>query len=369
MNIVGPCFSLAGDANDLGGNKSQVTHIEKQLKGQKKKLADINIKAKNILEQLESLEKSAINNRRSLKKLTEEIEMLSAKITQDQARIRELNSSIREIKKAFETRLLAFYKFGKSGYLSLLIADENLHGIGKKIKYIKAIVSHDRKIMDNLSQKRKALETEIELLNHDKSRLEALKEAKKKSAELLEKDIEKKVLLLVKTHKEKEFYEKAIEELNQASHSLNQKIIGLGGKEKKTLLKSFEKMKGKLPMPLMGKILDHSGIQNHEPFMHRKGIYIKGKFGDTIQSIFPGKVVFSDWFKGYGQMIIVNHGSRYFTMFAHLEHTLKEVGEMVSEGEILGNAGDTGLNMGPGLYFEIRRGGINLDPKKWLKTN
>jgi len=79
-------------------------------------------------------------------------------------------------------------------------------------------------------------------------------------------------------------------------------------------------------MPLMGKIFNYSATKDREPFIHRKGIYIKGTFGDKIQSIFPGKVVFSDWFKGYGQMIIINHGSRYFTMFAHLEEIKKEWG-------------------------------------------
>ncbi|MBN1226547.1 MAG: peptidoglycan DD-metalloendopeptidase family protein [Deltaproteobacteria bacterium] len=355
--------------NHAQGNKSQARHIEKQLLKQQGRLKDVNIKEKNILEELESLEKSTTKNRRSLKKLSEEIETLSAKITEAQARIKELNASTREVKNVFETRLVAFYKYGKSSYLTLLISNEDLYGIRKKIKYIKAIISHDREIMANLSEKKKELENEIELLHKDKSRIETLKEAKKKSADLLEKDIEKKVLLLVKAHKEKEFYEKAIKELKDASNRLNKKILGLGEKEEKTSLKTFEEMKGKLPMPLMGKILNYSATQNREPFIHRKGIYIKGAFGDTIQSIFPGKVVFSDWFKGYGQMIIINHGSRYFTMFAHLGDIKKEVGEMVSEGEILGNAGDTGLNLGPGLYFEIRRGGICLDPKKWLKLH
>ena len=182
-NFVGTCFSLAGDVNHAQGNKSQARHIEKQLLKQQGRLTDVNIKEKNILEELESLEKSTTKNRRSLKKLSDEIEILSAKITEAQARIKELNASTREVKKVFETRLVAFYKFGKSGYLTLLIANEDLHGIRKKIKYIKAIISHDRKIMANLSEKRKELENEIELLHKDKSRIETLKEAKKKSAE------------------------------------------------------------------------------------------------------------------------------------------------------------------------------------------
>ncbi len=368
-NVIGICFSIAGDKDYTEGAKSQAQHIKEQLLKQQGGLSNVYIEEKNILDELERLEKNTAENRKSLKKLSHEIKGLSAKIIESQEKIKDLNISIQEFKKAFGSRLVAFYKFGKSGYLSLLTANDTLKGVRKNIKYIKAIIDHDRKIMDNLSAKKKKLEKEIELLNKDRSTIEILKEAEKKSAALLEKDIERKFLLLMKTHKEKEFYEKAVMELKEASHDLSQKIIGLEKEEEKALLKTFDIMKGKLPMPLRGKIINGSALSKHEPFMHRKGIYIKGRFGDKIQSVFPGKVVFSGWFKGYGQMIIINHGARYFTMFAHLEERKKEAGEMVSGGEIVGNAGDTGLSLEASMYFEIRRGGFNLDPRKWLKIN
>jgi len=368
-NVIGICFSIAGDKDYAEEAVSQAQHIEEQLLKQQGGLSNVYIEEKNILGELERLEKNTAENRKYVKRLSHEIKGLSAKIIESREKIKDLNASIQEVKKAFESRLVAFYKFGKSGYLSLLIANGSLQGVQKKIKYIKAIIDHDRKIMDNLSSKRKKLEKEIGLLNKDRFNIETLKAAEKKSAAMLKKDIERKFLLLMKTHKEKEFYEKAVKELKEASHALSQKIAGLEKEEKKTLIETFVKMKGKLPMPLRGKIINGSALRNHDPFMHRKGIYIKGKFGDKIKSVFPGTVVFSGWFKGYGQMIIINHGARYFTMFAHLEERKKEAGEVVSEGEIVGNAGDTGLNFGAGMYFEIRKGGFNLDPRKWFRIN
>ena len=104
------------------------------------------------------------------------------------------------------------------------------------------------------------------------------------------------------------------------------------------------------------------------PFMHRKGVYIKGFLGEEVKSIFPGKIDYSGWFKGYGQLVIVNHGSHYFTIFAHLEERLREAGEAVEDGEAIGLTGDPGWRIGPGVYFEIRKGGEHLAPERWLKT-
>jgi septal ring factor EnvC (AmiA/AmiB activator) len=102
--------------------------------------------------------------------------------------------------------------------------------------------------------------------------------------------------------------------------------------------------------------------------MHRKGVYITGSPGEEVRAVFPGRVDFSGWFKGYGQMIIVNHGSHYFTIFAHLDERMRETGDMVEADEPLGLVGNPGWEAGPGVYFEIRKGSEHLDPNAWLNT-
>ena len=105
------------------------------------------------------------------------------------------------------------------------------------------------------------------------------------------------------------------------------------------------------------------GVKTH------KGFYIEGPPGAKVKSIFPGRVDYSGWLKGYGQIIVINHGSRFFTVFAHLEQRLTSEGEMVGKGEVIGLLGQTGSMEGPRLYFEMRKGGRQLDPLKWLKVH
>ena len=119
-------------------------------------------------------------------------------------------------------------------------------------------------------------------------------------------------------------------------------------------------------MPVKGAVVSGKYLSGADPLMHRKGVYIKSSPGEKVRSVFSGRVDFSGWFKGYGQLLIINHGSRYFTILAHLDERKKKRGENVSAGEAVGLVGDPGWQAGPGVYFEIRRGRTQLDPKTWL---
>ena len=110
-NVIGICFSIAGDKDYTEGAKSQAQHIKEQLLKQQGGLSNVYIEEKNILDELERLEKNTAENRKSLKKLSHEIKGLSAKIIESQEKIKDLNISIQEFKKAFGSRLVAFYKF------------------------------------------------------------------------------------------------------------------------------------------------------------------------------------------------------------------------------------------------------------------
>ena len=100
----------------------------------------------------------------------------------------------------------------------------------------------------------------------------------------------------------------------------------------------------------------------------RKRIVIKGPPNSEVKAIFPGKVVFSGSLKGYGELIIINHGSRFFTVSAHLSERTKIEGDVVKEGEIVGRVDGNVVSGGGRLFFEIRQAGKRLSPQEWLKV-
>jgi len=361
-------FSEAEEKPCVDSARSQGTQMEEYLLEQQEELLSADTKEKDILGHLERLEKDVTRKREEVRELSDKIEKVSEEILEGQGRIRQLNQSSLSVRRTLKRRLVAFYKFGRPGYVRLLANSTSLQEFQKAIKYTKALMNQDKKILDMLARQMSQIENEVQILKENMAALEALKKAKNESMALLEKSIEKRVLLLMKVHREKEFYAKAVEELRGATQSLNHTVMYLEEEDKQeSLPRGFVEMKGKVPLPLQGRILRGAQLVKSNPFMHRKGIYITGCSREEVRSVFPGRVDFSGWFKGYGQLMIINHGSHYFTIFAHLDERLKQKGEMVSGGEAVGLVGNPGWDAGPGVYFEIRKGREQLDPRTWLK--
>ena len=361
-------FLRAEEKSSIEGDNSQIQQIGKDLLEQQEELLSVDIKEKGILGEIERLEKEVVIHKRSLKELSSRIKEISYEIKGGQKRIQRLNESSSAARTYLKKRLIAFYKFGRSGYVWLLASSATLQEFQKTIKYMKAIMAQDKQVLDILDMQMRQVESELSRLKENVAKVEALKKVKNSRMALLEKYIEEKIFLLMKTHREKEFYAKAVKELKEATRALSETMMHLETKEKERMLpESFAKMKGKLPLPVKGKILRDMKQFEFNPFMHRKGIYITGSPGEAVRSVFPGRIDYSGWFKGYGQLLIIDHGYHYFTVFAHLEEIIKEKGEAVSGGEVIGVIGDPGWQVGPGVYFEIRKGGNHLDPRRWLQ--
>jgi murein DD-endopeptidase MepM/ murein hydrolase activator NlpD len=238
------------------------------------------------------------------------------------------------------------------------------------MKYLKVILDEDREILKKTADEQARYRNDVLMLEEKLLAIASLEEEENVQLSELEEDLEKKVILLAKIHKEKEYYEIAVKELESAAQNLKETLLHLESDQqiKKDLPVNFAESKGKLPLPLDGKILKSTKSGERE-FNTLKGIYIEGPFGSDVKAIFPGRVDYSGQLKGYGQVIVINHGSRFFTISAYLLQRNKQEGEMVEEGDTIGQVGETGMLTGPALYFEIREGETNLNPLKWLKVD
>ncbi|RME20690.1 MAG: M23 family metallopeptidase, partial [Deltaproteobacteria bacterium] len=97
------------------------------------------------------------------------------------------------------------------------------------------------------------------------------------------------------------------------------------------------------------------------------GLDLKAPAGSPVRAVYSGKVVFADWFEGYGLMVVIDHGGGYFSLYAHLDRLEVSKGQKVRKGQLLGGVGETGSLKGPYLYFEIRNRGKPVDPAKWIR--
>ncbi|NOQ93028.1 MAG: peptidoglycan DD-metalloendopeptidase family protein, partial [Methylophaga sp.] len=129
---------------------------------------------------------------------------------------------------------------------------------------------------------------------------------------------------------------------------------------------SFAKRAGSLAWPIKGKVLARYGSSRNLGKLTWQGILISTPAGKNIVASAPGRVVFADWLRGFGLLVIIDHGDQYMTLYGNNETLLTKVGDSVSTGDWIAQSGDKGIHQHAGLYFEIRHKGSPTNPLKWL---
>ncbi len=261
----------------------------------------------------------------------------------------------------------------------MIFSSHSYPELSQRTKFIKMILSSDIQIIDHFFKQLSLVKEKRETLQEKQKSLEKVKNSILKKKSQIDDQKKKKTVLLKKIRNEKKTYRAAVEELEKASRELQSLIDRLqreiAGKKKHFIpedAKRFEALKGKLLFPLSGKIISSYG--NHtDPQLNtvifQKGIEISAKQGQEVRAIYEGTVLYADWFKGYGNIIIIDHGGSYYSLSAHVSKFFKSVGERVEAGEVIALAGDTGSLKGNCLYFELRHHGKPLNPLKWLQNN
>ncbi len=130
----------------------------------------------------------------------------------------------------------------------------------------------------------------------------------------------------------------------------------------------FERLKGQLSLPVRGELGNRFGSQRSDGGLTWKGLFIAARSGEEVRAIAAGRVVFADWLRGFGNLLIIDHGGAYMSLYGYNEALYKQVGEEIKGGDAIATVGNTGGNTDSGLYFELRHQGKPLDPLTWVNV-
>ncbi|HET7731909.1 MAG TPA: peptidoglycan DD-metalloendopeptidase family protein [Usitatibacter sp.] len=134
-----------------------------------------------------------------------------------------------------------------------------------------------------------------------------------------------------------------------------------------TASRPFESLKGRLRLPVRGELMNRYGGAREESGATWKGLFIRAAAGDTVRAVADGQVVYADWLRGFGNLLILDHGKGFMSLYAHNDGLLRQVGEKVRSGDPLASVGNSGGMAESGLYFELRRDGKPFDPMRWVQ--
>ena len=267
-------------------------------------------------------------------------------------------------------RLSARQRMGQLGELRLLVSAESLGELVKRRALLDRVLRRDlaalreaRQALDDRERARAARQVEA-------ARVAALAaEARERRAEAGARRQERHTLLSA-VRNAKALHEKAAAEAAGQAEKLAEFIAALPPPQAGAPIHAgFARLKGRLPHPAAGPVEVGFGRVVNPRFNTvtvQKGIDIGAKKGQPVRAVAPGRVVHAGWFRGYGNLIIVDHGDGYHTLVAHLDSMTAAIGEEVEAGTLLGTAGETGSLKGPYLYFEVREKGRPVDPLAWL---
>lgn len=374
-----------GDAEtDLQKIRSGVAQSKKELGGLKKKIQEEKQRVKAIHKKESSVISQLNKMDRNLSKKEKELKVLNRKLEGVVQKVRKTNEELQLVTQSFETqeaflekRLVALYKFGETGMPQIFFSSNSYAEFLNSRRYLASILGQDRELVEDFRKRQTVLGSYREQLKEDERELQALKEQTEKKQVEIRKDRLQKGRLLDSVRGEKRIHLAAIKELETASAQLqtllNRLEREIREKAKAEVFipagKGFGTFRGKLAFPVEGRILSTFG-KNENPkfntFTVQKGIEIEAAIGAEIRAVYDGRVLYSDWFKGYGKILIIDHGEGCYTLSGHASALLKNVGEEVRGGEGVALVGDTGSLKGPCLYFEIRQRGKPLDPLEWL---
>jgi septal ring factor EnvC (AmiA/AmiB activator) len=360
--------------------KGKLSDIDKKIKKEKKKIQKVEKEESTTTNQLNAIDKKLSKNRNELYSLNRRLKNLKKDVATANTQLDQINKDITQRKELFSKRLIALYKYKRSGgILRVIFSSHSYPELSQRTKFIKMILSFDIQIIDHFFKQLSLVKEKRETLQENQKFLEKVKKSILKKKSQIDDQKKKKTVLLKKIRSEKKTYQAAVEELEKASRELQSLIDRLqreiAGKKKHFIpedAKRFEALKGKLLFPLSGKIISYYGNRTDPQLnavIFQKGIEISAKQGQEVRAIYEGTVLYADWFKGYGNIIIIDHGGSYYSLSAHVSKLLKSVGERVEAGEVIALAGDTGSLKGNCLYFELRHHGKPLNPLKWLQNN
>ncbi|MBC7332365.1 MAG: peptidoglycan DD-metalloendopeptidase family protein [Synergistetes bacterium] len=369
-------FGLDYD-REISKKQKLLERIKKQLEEQERQIRAREKKEKSILSEISELDKEIEKVTLEVNITSLKIKKLDSEIEKKKALIRRLLSELEYKRHLLSERLCAMYRYGRASYLEALLRASSWEDLALNSFYLRRIANYEASLIKEIELREKEVSREKAELERKLKDLTVLKEKLKRELASLNSKKSQREALLKKIRKEKAFYQKAYQEFEELSRQLEVTIRKLiADKRRASLGRSEEsssfrlgRRRPRLIWPVKGQVVSSYGYRVHPRFKTREfhaGIDIKAPRGTAVKAAASGEVIFAGWLRGYGRVVIILHSGGIATVYAHLNDVVVSEGQEVSQGQVIGSVGSTGLATGSHLHFEVRIDGRTVNPLSYL---
>ena len=353
----------------------ELQEIRRAIEARRERLGAFDREERGLFETLEQIDEAQAKFARKADAARRQAADARSKLAEVAAEVSSLRDRRARLAGAMSRRAVALYKTGETGPLQILFSAKSLRDFLERVRGLRTLLAHDQQLLTRFRSDTDALEgAQAEMRKTSAERDHAHRLAQARAREV-ERERAAKATLLTSVREDRARERAVLNELEAAALALEETLANLRSASIAPRVprraSSFASLRGTLDSPISGsRIARGFGRVIDAEFRtatFRKGVDFEAPLGEAVRAVASGEVRFAGWFRGYGKMLILDHGNEYFTVSAHLGELYVDVGDPVEAGEPVGAVGETGSLSGPLLYFEIRRGGEPLDPSDWLR--
>lgn len=387
--------------------KEDLSDLHEKITALKKELDNNQAAHKDATDALKTSETAISSANKKLRDINQKQNQNQNTLSTLKKQSTSLNESLGAQQKRLSSLLRQQYMHGNQSYTQLILQNKNPSEIARDVKYFSYIAKQHAKVIDDMQGslvKVKALNTKTAEALKQVAELKAKQEAEKKElqqqkqekskvvknlskqilaqrgeikkltrdeknlsnlVERLAKIIPKTIRKQVKKTKQKKT--KPVTDIDESKPDDKSDIVANNEETPSNDYAgiNFSALKGKLRLPARGELTNRFGAKRDDTGISWKGLFIRAAEGSDVKTVATGRVVFADWMRGFGNLIIVDHGSGYMSLYGNNQAMLKNVGEEVTAGDAIASIGNSGGNDSNGVYYELRRNSQPFDPLSW----
>lgn len=353
------------DAEEL---QTQIEDLKTQIERFQQLLKNTRDERSNVEDQLRASEQGIGELLQEIDKIQDEVDRRQRKINALRMEQKELQQAKSEQQGYVVKQIRAAYKIGSQAYVKVLLNQQDPNQLSRMLKYYDYFIEARAKKIREFSR----IITNLKVIE-----LDIAEEKQKLSIDRIRLNSEHHALVNVRVERERTLIElnliisdsdaelrKRLQDRQQLEALLQTISRGVANIPQISEI-PFLNRKGKMLLPVQGKVTNRFGSVRKQGKLQWDGVFIATDEGQSVYAVHYGQVVFSDWLRGFGLILIINHGEGYMSLYGHNQVLYREAGDWVYEGELIANSGNTGGLTEPGLYFEIRSAGQPTDPQSW----
>ena len=352
-----PSFS---DSATMVQAKDRLKHLDEQISQLKQALSHTQDKRGILNQELANTEKQIGVCIQKINTIEHDIMIKQQNIVVLQKRITILNRDLTQQQMFLAQHVLARYKMGEYRPVIIALNQNDLYNVNRLLTFYQYLVRERQEVIATIIQMQKSLATNQITLQREIKEQQDLQAQLHTQQQNFEQSKNYHQIVIKSLSQEIQSQQRTLSEYEQNKTNLSRLVQVLARESKKDAqqAQSFTTMRHKLPLPVK--------VSRNAIHPTNQGVTLIGNEGVSVAAVYPGRVVFSDWLKGYGLLLIIDHGQGFMTLYAHNQALFKQKGTQVLQGEQIATIGHSGGLKQNGLYFEVRQRGKAVPPLEWL---